>query len=152
MGPAGGRMTVDVLQSQAKAVESEHAFLGAWLCGSPDAAVEADTLNVDDFVDPRCAALFTALASLRRRDVQPDPALALGELRNLGYARWWGSPSSIGPDLVRIGACACPGPSVPWHAALIREATARRRVQEASARLEQASAAASARRPAGAGR
>ncbi len=135
-------MTVTALHTEVTVVDAEQAFLGAAMAGAPAAAVELPTLTAEDFTDTRLARVLEALLSLHNKGVVLEPVLVLQELRNLGHVDTWGDAPGVGHFLYDVLSRACPGPSAPYCARVLKEATARRRVQVLATRVSQAAQAA----------
>lgn len=121
--------------------ESERAVVGAALLGNLDGlhALDPDL----DLTDPRLLAVARAVGRLEDAGVPVEPLAVLAAVR-ADAETGWSRSASIGvyiAELTSVEAVPMPA-SAGWHARIVREASARRRLVRMAAEVEDLAATA----------
>lgn len=119
--------------------EAEAAVLGCVLqLPADEAAVLADRLEVEDFVEPRHRAVLAAARALLLRHEPADPITVLGELRRTGLEASFTADRAAAVYLTDLLNAAPVLGSAGHYLRVVLEHRYRRRVLEAGERLQQA--------------
>ncbi len=118
---------------------SEVALLGCLLRLPSSRVLDvAQRLQADDLVDPRHRVVLAAALQVAVAGHDPDPTLVLGQLRRQGAERSFTADRAAGTYLLDVyGAAGVPA-NVDGYLRVVLEHRYRRRVVEASARLDAA--------------
>lgn len=120
------------------APEAEAALLGAFLfMGTRAAQIMCLDLHEDDFADPRHRVVLVAVKAVVQAGVRPDPVAVLGELRRTGVLSAT-TDKSAGTFVADLLAAVPVPESAGYYARIVKEQSARRRMVEAAARIQQA--------------
>lgn len=111
---------------------SEEQVLGSALLGHPDGL---DRLDPDDFTDPRRRAIAETIKALQAQGAPVDPASVVARLIASPEVRWTAGRNVAGRVADLVSAVAVPA-SASYHARLVAEASARRRLLVLSDRVE----------------
>jgi replicative DNA helicase len=119
-------------------LEAEVAVLGCLLhLSAAEGASLAETLQDEDFTDPRHRAVLQAARTCLDEGAPADPVTVLGELRRSGAERSFTADRSAGVFLTEL-LQACPSETMAgWYARIVVEHAVRRRVLEAAQRVVQ---------------
>jgi replicative DNA helicase len=112
--------------------QAEMALLGAALLAPHRATEILDGLAVEDFTDPRCAAVFPVMQALVRTGTPPDPVVVLGGMRASGAAASVARSRDPGAWLHDLAQSAPVPDSASHYRAILLEHSYRRAVAKAA--------------------
>jgi len=120
-------------------VEAERALLSCVLAlPYPDALELVESLEAQDFTDPRLQDVLASSRRILTGGDRPDAVTVLGDLQREGLASAFSANREAGTYLVDLAAAAPSVGSWGHYRRIVVESTWRRRVQQAGERLLQA--------------
>lgn len=119
-------------------VEAERALLSCVLAlPYPDALELVESLEAQDFTDPRLQDVLASSRRILAGGERPDAITVLGDLQREGLAPAFSANREAGSYLVDLAAAAPSVGSGGHYRRIVVETAWRRRVQEAGGRLQQ---------------